>query len=1028
MNKQVCIRLLRLLRRCSCQSKTCRSTLTSIMLACLLISSMLPASANAETSGSLGARNGLGTAGSFSPASITPETRLTGAGRPLSDLLNANGTLDLSTGFRGSLDGRGWRMVSRPEEAPRFAPLAATGNENWADIFTLSGTTGIVYAVVISGSIVYVGGDFKCAGNVVASDIAKWDGSTWSALGSGMSYAPGSYSGGAGVRALALDDGGNLYAGGRFNRAGGVSANRIAKWDGSSWSALGSGIGSAGTYYDGTSVNALAIDSSGNVYAAGNFSTAGGGSANRIAKWDGSSWSTLGSGMSSTVYALAVDGSNLYAGGYFTTAGGVVVNRIAKWDGSSWSALGSGMGSTVYALAVNGGNLYAGGSFTTAGGVSANRVAKWDGSSWSALGSGTNGTVRALAVDGSNLYAGGDFTTAGGVGANCVAKWDGSSWTGLGSGTAGGLNNIVYALAVDGSHNLFAGGDFMEAGGVTVRRVAKWNGSSWLAVGVDNSVDSSVNAIAVDGDNVYVGGSFTQAGGVVVNYIAKWDGSSWSALGSGMSSTVRALAVDGSNLYAGGWFITAGGVTANYVAKWDGSSWSALGNGISRYSGITYYWPPVQSLAVDTSSGALYVGGIFSHAGGVYVDSIAKWDGSSWESLGSGLSWSTLGSMAQAEALAMAGTNRLYAGGSFYVAGENSSYYFAQWNIPSTVDFSSVAYAVGENESMATITVTLDAASSLTATVDYATGDGTATAVSDYTAISGTLIFTPGITSRTFAVAITNDAMDEDDETVILALFNAAYANLDTTNNPAALTISDDDPLPVVDFDSPVHNIGEDDGSATITVTLSAASGKTVTVQYATSDGTATAGDDYTSASGILTFTPGVTSQSFDVIIGDDGLDENDETITLTLSNASNATIGGDNPATLTIEDDESPPAVGFSSATYSVNEEAGTSIIAVTIDALSALTITVEYTVTGGTATPGEDYVVVSGTLAFTPGVTSQSFTVDIVDDEVDEGEETIVLTLYDPTNATVGDGTAVLTITEDFKVYLPLVVRNYP
>ena len=363
MNKQVCIRLLRLLRRCSCQSKTCRSTLTSIMLACLLISSMLPASANAETSGSLGARNGLGTAGSFSPASITPETRLTGAGRPLSDLLNANGTLDLSTGFRGSLDGRGWRMVSRPEEAPRFAPLAATGNENWADIFTLSGTTGIVYAVVISGSIVYVGGDFKCAGNVVASDIAKWDGSTWSALGSGMSYAPGSYSGGAGVRALALDDGGNLYAGGRFNRAGGVSANRIAKWDGSSWSALGSGIGSAGTYYDGTSVNALAIDSSGNVYAAGNFSTAGGGSANRIAKWDGSSWSTLGSGMSSTVYALAVDGSNLYAGGYFTTAGGVVVNRIAKWDGSSWSALGSGMGSTVYALAVNGGNLYAGGSF-----------------------------------------------------------------------------------------------------------------------------------------------------------------------------------------------------------------------------------------------------------------------------------------------------------------------------------------------------------------------------------------------------------------------------------------------------------------------------------------------------------------------------------------------------------------------------------------------------------------------------------------------------------------------------------------
>ena len=83
-----------------------------------------------------------------------------------------------------------------------------------------------------------------------------------------------------------------------------------------------------------------------------------------------------------TVYALAFDASgNLYAGGGFTTAGGVSANRIAKWDGSSWSALGSGMNSTVNALAVDAsGNLYAGGYFTTAGGVSANYIAKWDGS------------------------------------------------------------------------------------------------------------------------------------------------------------------------------------------------------------------------------------------------------------------------------------------------------------------------------------------------------------------------------------------------------------------------------------------------------------------------------------------------------------------------------------------------------------------------------------------------------------------------------------------------------------------------
>ena len=94
-----------------------------------------------------------------------------------------------------------------------------------------------------------------------------------------------------------------------------------------------------------------------------------------------------------------MSGTNLYAGGDFTTAGGVTANYIAKWDGSAWSALGSGMSATmrcVYALAVSGTDLYAGGDFTTAGGVPANHIAKWDGSAWSALGSGMRGALRRL--------------------------------------------------------------------------------------------------------------------------------------------------------------------------------------------------------------------------------------------------------------------------------------------------------------------------------------------------------------------------------------------------------------------------------------------------------------------------------------------------------------------------------------------------------------------------------------------------------------------------------------------------------
>jgi len=160
--------------------------------------------------------------------------------------------------------------------------------------------------------------------------------------------------------------------------------------------------------------------------ADGGLTIAGGVLASRIAKWDGTAWSALGTGMDDGVYALAIDSAgNLYAGGYFTTAGGVSANRIAKWDGTAWSALGTGMNNYVNSLACDSaGNLYAGGWFTTAGGVSANRIAKWDGTAWSALGTGMNNYVSALAFDSAgNLYAGGVFSTAGGVSAPYIALW-----------------------------------------------------------------------------------------------------------------------------------------------------------------------------------------------------------------------------------------------------------------------------------------------------------------------------------------------------------------------------------------------------------------------------------------------------------------------------------------------------------------------------------------------------------------------------------------------------------------------------
>jgi len=411
------------------------------------------------------------------------------------------------------------------------------------------------------------------------------------------------------VLAAVVDGSGNVYIGGAFTVVGDVIANYIAKWDGSSWSALGSGMGGGG-------VSALAVSGS-NVYAGGDFTTAGGSDAFYIAKWDGSSWSAVGSGMGggypvTTVSALAVSGSNVFTGGIFTTAGGSAATNIPKWDGSSWSALGSGMsgppdypyyGGSVSALAVSGGTVYAGGFFTNAGGSAANGIAKWDGSSWSALGSGMGGGypyVKALAVSGSALYAGGGFTTAGGIAANRIAKWDGSSWSALGSGVSGGF--VVSALAVSGS-DMYAGGGFTAVGGSAANNIAKWDGSSWTALALGSGMNNIVRGLAVSGSNLYAGGQFTTPGGSAANYIAKWDGSSWSALGSGMDGGVGALAVSGSNLYAGGTFTTAGGTAATNIAKWDGSSWSALGSGMSGP-----YGGGVSALAV--SGNDLYAGGV----------------------------------------------------------------------------------------------------------------------------------------------------------------------------------------------------------------------------------------------------------------------------------------------------------------------------------------------------------------------------------------------------------------------------------
>jgi len=242
-----------------------------------------------------------------------------------------------------------------------------------------------------TGPALYAGGRFNQAGGILASRIARWDGTTWSPLGAGI----GDHSSSSVLALAVFDDGSGpaLYAGGNFTQAGGSPANRIARWNGTTWSTLGAGLSGTSAF-----VQALAVFNDGSgpaLYAGGNFTQAGGNSASRIARWDGTDWSSLGAGVNgldSSVLTLTVfdDGSGpaLYAGGSFTEAGTGLANRAARWDGTAWSTLGTGLEnddpdvSVVVADLIVFDNgfgpaLYVGGDFTYAGGRPVSRMARW---------------------------------------------------------------------------------------------------------------------------------------------------------------------------------------------------------------------------------------------------------------------------------------------------------------------------------------------------------------------------------------------------------------------------------------------------------------------------------------------------------------------------------------------------------------------------------------------------------------------------------------------------------------------------
>lgn len=332
----------------------------------------------------------------------------------------------------------------------------------------------------------------------------------------------------------------------------------------------------------------------------------------------------------------------------------------------------------------------------------------------------------------------------------------------------------------------------------------------------------------------------------------------------------------------------------------------------------------------------------------------------------------------------------------------------------STIQFSAATYSVNEGAGQVALTVVRSGGIQLAVSANFSTANGSAVAGSDYTAASGSVNFAAGETQKTIFVGINQDSFTEGDETFGVNLSNPSAGATLGQPSTATVTIVDDDGGSTVQFNPASYTVNEVDGQVILNVTANRIGDATaqITVNYATRNGSAVAGQDYTAQTGTIVFANGETQKQIAIAITNDTLLENAENFFVDLSNPQNASLktDGSNTATVTITDDDSGPStIRFSSATYSVNEGAGSVTLTVVRSGGVQLAAGAAYSTTDGSAHGGSDYTTTSGSVNFAPGETQKTIVVPITDDAFIEGDETFTVTLSNPTGAgTIGNPSA--------------------
>ena len=439
--------------------------------------------------------------------------------------------------------------------------------------------------------------------------------------------------------------------------------------------------------------NAMIASPNGDLFVTGRYiDSASGEPVNDIARWDGTRWHPLGDGLSYGGNALAWDREELIVGGTFTFAGDEPALGIASWNGSRWKRVGDGVSgggkATMQTITVAPDDMvYVGGSFNRIGREGANHIAQWDGARWEGLGKGVDLAPTALlrTSNGSLMVGGGTIdlsrmTRVGGTLREVVAEWADGTWQSTDLYDVAPWFLGAYSLLEADDGTIYVGGDLVDDPEEDWHVSSKFYPSLFYRIGDRWIIDSNTRGLIVDmipyRNGIYMGGSFEHPGSGSTIYLmisygwtgnagflqdGKWTGGTGPFRNLAQNGGfVSALAADERYLYAGGRFDDKSNRLCRGIARFDTLErlWKPLGEGVQIAGDTVAGW--VQDIVVK--DGQVFATGEFGTAGGLAAQNIARWDGTAWQPLGSGLN-------GRGNQFAVGLDNRLYVVGEFSEAG-----------------------------------------------------------------------------------------------------------------------------------------------------------------------------------------------------------------------------------------------------------------------------------------------------------------------------------------------------------------------